>query len=265
MTAHRLKYLGAPCRYPPVVTKREIAMKRLMLLGAFALLAACGSSSNGVSVGTNSGATSAATTPAPATTAPTADSTASGASTPTTVAGSDDTISINDFSEMPPKCIELLGKFLKKIEPDASKIDWDTMTVAEFEAFSKQFQTDSDSFDAESSAAGCNKYNLTGSNDKQFDQMAALAKTEAPGTVGFINFLKSLSQSNSGKGDVPSDCNETIAAIEPFLTKGKTIKDLTIAEVSRLGQLMTAVSDNCSADQATAFFSRPDITAFISA
>jgi len=247
-------------------------MKRLMLLGAFALLAACWSSSNGVSSGTNSGATSAATTPAAATTAPTADSTAAaagtattGGSTATTVAGSDDTISINDFSEMPPKCIELLGKFLKKIEPDAAKIDWDTMTVAEFEAFSKQFKTDSDSFDAESSAAGCNKYNLTGSNDKQFDQMAALAKTEAPGALGFINFLKALSQSNSSKANVPTDCNETIAAIEPFLTKGKTIKDLTIAEVSRLGQLMTAVSDNCSADQATAFFSRPDITAFISA
>jgi hypothetical protein len=237
-------------------------MKRLMLAGAFALLAACGSSSNGVSVGTQAGATSVATTPAAAATTPTADTSASGGTTP--VAGSDDTISVNDFSEMPPKCIELLSKFLKKIEPTASKIDWNTETVADFEDFTKQFQTDSDSFDAESSAAGCDKYNLTGSDDKQFEQMAALAATEAPGALGFINFLKSLSQSGTATGDVPSDCQGTIAAIEPFLAKGETMKDLTLADVTKLGQLMTAVSANCTSEEATAFFSRADVTAFVS-
>jgi len=54
------------------------------------------------------------------------------------------------------------------------------------------------------------------------------------------------------------------AAIEPFLTKGETMKDLTIADVTRLGQLMTAVSNNCTSDEASAFFSRDDVTAFIS-
>src|SRR3954462_8493032 len=103
-------------------------MKRLMLAGAFALLAACGSSSNGVSVGTQAGATPVATTPAAPATTPTANTTASGDGT-TPVAASDDTISVSDFSEMPPKGIELLGKFLKKIEPAASKIDWNTETV----------------------------------------------------------------------------------------------------------------------------------------
>jgi hypothetical protein len=232
-------------------------MKKLIMVGAFALLAACGSSSNGVSVGTEPAAAPDTTTAAAAT-APAADDTA------TTAAGSSDTINVNDFSEMPPKCIELLGKFLKKIEPTVSQIDWDKATVAEFEDFSKQFQTDSDSFDAESSAAGCDKYNLTGSDDKTFEQMAALATTEAPGTLGFINFLKSLATAETATGDVPSDCTGTIAAIEPFLAKGETMKDLTIADVSRLGQLMTAVSTNCTSDEASAFFSRDDVTAFIS-
>ena len=233
-------------------------MKKLIMVGAFALLAACGSSSNGVSVGTQAAA-APDTTSASAATTPAADDTA------TTAAASSDTINVNDFSEMPPKCIELLGKFLKKIEPNASQIDWNTATVAQFEEFEKQFQTDSDSFDAESSAAGCDKYNLTSSDDKTFEQMAALAQTEAPGTVGFINFLKSLATSDAATADVPADCTGTIAAIEPFLAKGKTIKDLTISDVTRLGQLMTAVSKNCTSDEASAFFAREDVTAFISA
>ena len=232
-------------------------MKRLILVGAFALLAACGSSSNGVSVGTQPDAASD-TTSASAATTPAADDTA------TTVAGSSDTINVNDFSEMPPQCIELLGKFLKKIEPTVSQIDWNKATVAEFEEFSKQFQTDADSFDADSSAAGCDKYNLTGSDDKTFEQMAALAQKEAPGALGFINFLKSLATSDAATADTPTDCTGTIAAIEPFLSKGKTMKDLTLADVSRLGQLMTAVSKNCTSDEANAFFSRDDVTAFIS-
>jgi len=237
-------------------------MKKLILVGTFALLAACGSSSNGVSVGTQPDAASETTAAAAAVTTAPADS---GDSTATTAAGSSDTINVNDFSEMPPKCIELLGKFLKKIEPKVSQIDWDKATVAEFEDFSTQFQADSDSFDAESSAAGCDKYNLTGSDEKTFEQMAALAGTEAPGTLGFINFLKSLSTSDTAAADVPTDCNATIDAIEPFLAKGETMKDLTIAEVTRLGQLMTAVSNNCTSDEATAFFSRDDVTKFISA
>jgi len=236
-----------------------------MLVGAFALLAACGSSSNGVSVRTQGGATSVATTPAVVSTTPSSSSTADSVNaTATSVQGSDDTINIKDFSEMPPQCIDLLGRFLKKIEPSVSQIDWDTATVSQFEDFEKQFQADSDSFDAESTAAGCDKYNLTDSDDKQFEQMAALAASEAPGALGFINFLKSLSQSATPTGDVPSDCPGTIAAIEPFLAKGKTMKDLTIADVSRLGQLMTAVSTNCTSEEATAFFARPDVTSFVS-
>ena len=50
----------------------------------------------------------------------------------------------SDFSDMPPKCIELLGTFLKKIEPTVSEIDWDKATLAEFEAFGDQFKTESD-------------------------------------------------------------------------------------------------------------------------
>lgn len=226
-------------------------MKKIILVGAFALLAACGSSAKEGSSAASTENTSAS---------------AGGASTETSISGSDDTITVSDLSDMPPKCVELLGKFLKQIEPTVSKIDWDKATLADFESFSNSFKAESDSFDKETTAAGCDKYNLDGSDERQFQQMEALAKSEAPGTVGFIKFLNSLTSAAtaSGGGAIPSDCDGTIAEIETFIKGGGTMKDLTMAEVTRLGQLMTAIGTNCTSDQATAFFGRDDVSAFIS-
>jgi hypothetical protein len=226
-------------------------MKKIILMGAFAVLAACGSSGNGVSVGADN-------------TSASENSTVTGASTESSVAGSDDTITVSDLGDMPPKCIELLSKFLKKIEPTVSKIDWDKATLADFETFGDTFQAEADSFDTDTSAAGCDKYNLEGSDQKQFEQMAALAQSEAPGTVKFLKFLNSLSDSATSGGSLPADCDGTIAEIEPFLSGGGTMKDLTIADVTRVSQLLTAVRSNCTSEESTAFFSRDDVTAFVS-
>ena len=228
-------------------------MKKFILVGAFALLAACGSAAKDASVGADN-------TSAPTGTGAPSRSTIADAST----AASGDTITVKNLGDMPPKCIELLGKFLKQIEPTVSKIDWAKATLGDFEAFGNSFKAESDSFDKETTAAGCDKYNLQGSNEKQFEQMTALAKSEAPGTLGFIQFLNSLSSAaTAAGGSVPTDCNGTIAEIEPFLSAGGTMKDLTMVKVTRLGQLMTAVRTNCTTEESTAFFSRSDVTAFI--
>lgn len=242
-------------------------MKRIISIGALALLAACGSS-GGVSVGSASptsapaaDATSPATTPAttPVTTPGTA-------ATSGSAAGSDDTITVDNFGDMPPKCIELLTQFLKKIEPSVSEVDWNTATLGQFESFGEQFQAESDAFDQETEAAGCNKYNLSGSDDAQIEQMKQLAQVEAPGTVGFLEFLGALTASASASsGDVPDNCADVIAAIEPFIAEGKTMRDLTMTQVTRIGQLINGVNTTCTSEESNAFFSRPDVSAFISA
>jgi hypothetical protein len=214
-------------------------MKKIVLMGMFAVLAACGSS-GGVSVGSKS------TTPA------------GGA------AASGDTISVKNFGDMPPQCIKLLSTFLKQIEPIVSKVDWTKATLADFEALGTQFTDESKAFDTQSSSAGCDKYNVTGSDAEQFKQVVALAAKEAPGTVKFLTYMGTLSASTTGSGaSTPSDCAGTIAAIEPMLKKGKTMKDLTMADITKLGSLMTAVGTNCPADQAQAFYARADVKAFI--
>lgn len=229
-------------------------MKKIVLMGAFALLAACGSSS-GVSI-------SKSTTPAGGTTA-VAGTTAAGGSD--TTAAPADTISVKNFGDMPPQCIKLLSTFLKQIEPIVSKVDWTKATLADFEALGKQFTDESKTFDTQSSAAGCNKYNVTGSDADQLKQVLALAAKDAPGTLKFLTYMGALSASTSGAGAaVPSDCAGTIAAIEPFLGTGKTMKDLTMADITKLGALMTAVGTKCTSAEAQAFYGRADVKAFIS-
>ncbi len=221
-------------------------MKRVILISAIALLAACGDGNGEASTSTAGGETSVA--------AESASTDASG-----------DNIAVDNLGDMPPKCIELLGAFLKKIEPTVSVINWEEATLADFEEFTQSFEADSDSFDAETAAAGCNKYSLSGSDQAQFEQMAALAEEAAPGTMGFINFLNALSTSaTAGGGTIPADCDGTIAEIEPFLSGAETMQDLTMAEVTRLGQLITGVSSNCTAEEASAFYARDDVTAFVS-
>jgi hypothetical protein len=242
-------------------------MKKMILIGAFALLAACGGSDNDVSVGAND-------TSAPGGAATASDATIAGSddASDATVAdsdanaddGSDDTITVNDFSDMPAECIALLGQFLKNIEPTVSAVDWGSATMADFETIGTQFDAQSETFDTDLAAAGCDKYNLDTSDENQFEQIKALAAVEAPGTVAFLEFLNSLTSSSTDDGGeaVPTDCNGTIAAIEPFLSKG-TMQDLTIAEVTQFGKLMTAVSTNCTPEENAAFFSRDDVTAFV--
>lgn len=229
-------------------------MKRTILASAVLLLVACGSTGNGVTVGTATGRSG---------TSPAATDASSG-STPASDAGSSDTINVETFGDMPPECISLLTQFLKQIEPVVSTVDWDKATLSEFESLGQQFATESNAFDTQTAAAGCDKYNLTGSDEAQLQQMADLAAAEAPGTVGFIKFLGSLATSASTTGSIPADCAGIIAEIEPYLAKGSTMKDLTVAEVTRFGQLMTGVSTGCTAEEAAAFFARADITAFIS-
>lgn len=227
-------------------------MKKMILIGALALLAACGSSSNGGSADTAADQSGAST---PGTDGSTSD----------TSGGSTDTISVSDFGDMPPQCIALLSTFLKQIEPTVSKVDWKTATLADFEALGQSFQSESDAFDTQSSASGCNKYNLTGSDAEQLKQVVELAAKDAPGTVPFLTFLGSLTDlSASSTGTVPTDCQADIAAIETYLGKGTTMKDLTMTEVTLFGKLMTAVTSNCTAEESQAFANRADVTAFIS-
>lgn len=224
-------------------------MKKFLLVGTVLLLAACGSSKSGVSVGTSGDKTP---------------STATGNSTETTSGGSGDTIPVKDLTDIPPECVKLLGDFLKTIEPTVSKVDWSKATLNQIQTLGDQFTQESDKFNAESAAKGCDKYDLQTSDQKTLQQLEALAKEVAPGTVGFIHFIGTFASSatETTVASAGGDCDSIIAQIEPYLKTGKTIKDLTIDEITKVSNLFSQIGTACPADKAAAFFQRADVQAF---
>lgn len=225
-------------------------MKKILLVGTVLLMAACGSSKSGVSVSTSGD--KASNTSAP------------GGGSGSTSDSTGDTIPVKSLSDIPPECISLLGDFLKQIEPIVSKVDWSKATVAQLEDLGNQFTDESDKFNTEAAAKGCDKYDLQTSDANTLKQLEALAKTVAPGTVGFIHFIGTFSAASTQTtvATAAGDCDSVIAQIEPYLKSGKTIKDLTIAEVTKVSNLFTQVGTSCPPDKANAFFLRADVQAF---
>ncbi len=236
-------------------------MKRIILLGALALLTACGSTTTKVATGNTS---SKASTPAVAATDTASAATAPSDATVSSTKPTDDTITINDVSEMPPQCVKLIGSFLKQIEPQVSKIDWKQATAKEIQSLGDSFTKQSDDFDAQITAAGCDKFNLAGSNKQVFNQMAQIAAAEAPGTLGFLDFISSVGDTSTAPtAAIPADCAGVIAALEPIIAKGGTMQDLPFAELSQISPLFAAVGTKCSSDEAAAFFARDDVKTFV--
>jgi hypothetical protein len=240
-------------------------MNKIILAASLTLLAACGTSESGVSTGSATAQKTAQTSVVSNAGTANADTVAStAATTKPTEPATDDTINVSSFGEMPKQCRELFTSFLKQIEPITAKIDWQTATVADFEALDKSMTSQQDDLDAKITAAGCDKYNLDLSNSKILDQLVAIANAEAPGTTGYLKFIAGfIAQAGAASEPGTRDCASTIAAIEPFLATGKTMKDLTAGDLATLSGLMAAVGTKCTPEEAEAFYQRDDVTAFV--
>ena len=265
MTRSVLKYLRVACRYLPVEVTRENVMKKFIWIGA---LRACWPPVAAVptkcrSVPQSDGTTPPARQRSSSTTRSSTRQRGPSTTRPTSVEGSDDTITVSDFSDMPPKCIELLGTFLKKIEPtvsadrlghgDARRIRGVREAVPgrirlvrgrDDRSRLRQVQPQRLRREAVRTDGGARRRRGTG-HARLHQLPAGRCRRAAP----------------TATGDIPSDCAGTIAAIEPFLTKGETMKDLTIAEVTQA----RPVDDRRSAPTArptkpSAFFARTDVT-----
>ena len=137
-------------------------MKRIILIGALALLAACGSNQRR-RLGRNRSAHAATA----ATRAPTTPSRST------------------NFGDMPPQCIDLLTAFLKKIEPTClGHRHGTTRRLADFKAFGEQFKSRVRL--VRHPDVRCRLQQVQPQRfgrEVQFQQMTELAAAEAPGTA----------------------------------------------------------------------------------
>lgn len=269
--------LGWP---PPVkdipVTRRSSRSTRSLLatIAASAIvLAACGSSDDEAGSTTTPAATESQT--ADAATAPTTEATTatteaapaeSSASSDEMTADTDedeDEIIVSDISDMPQECVDLLVETLQLIEPTVSAIDWETATMTDFQSLSDDFETELSSLDDRTSAAGCDQYDFT-SDEESLAAAIELAEREAPGTVGWLEFIGQLTMDvSSDASAAPQDCESAIAIIDALIAEGKTMMSIPLGDMTGASNALTAISTECTAEQSAAFFAREDVTAFL--
>lgn len=263
-------------------TPSRTPFRTLAVIGVAALaLAACGGGDDEASPSTTGDAavtstttatttpsTSAATTDAPPTTAASPSTSADAPSTTSAdeLGGSgedDDVVIVDDVSDLPPECVDLLADFLKLIEPAVSDVDWDTATLGDFQAISDELEGQFEEMDARELELGCDNYDLS-SDQAAMDAAIAIAEEEAPGAVGWLEFVASLSADMSTEADPSLDCESAIAYIDRLIAEGATMTDVPFSEVSRITQAMGVITSDCTPEQADEFLARQDVTDFLS-
>ena len=257
----------------------------IAVIGAAALalaLAACGGGDDDASPATTGGAAATSTTTVTTTpstsAAATTEATATTAASPSTSADApsitsagelgesgedDDVVIVDDVSDLPPECVDLLADFLKLIEPAVSDVDWDTATLGDFQAISDELEGQFEEMDARELELGCDNYDLS-SDQAAMDAAIAIAEEEAPGAVGWLEFVATLSADMSTEADPSLDCESAIAYIDGLIAEGATMIDVPFSEVSRITQAMGVITTDCTPEQADEFLAREDVTDFLS-
>jgi len=194
---------------------------------------------------------------------------------------SGDVVTVNDIGDIPKECVDMMGDYLKQIEPYVKDIDWKNASLDQLQQVTDSMGTEFSSIDSDMTAAGCDKYNF--SNDE--DSMKAaiqLAKDRAPGTVAWLEYIEQLSSSmasvptspattpsgdGSGTGGasasgLPTDCAGAEAFVEGLMTKADSMLKLDVGDQADLGQVSVVIFDKCPTDDG--FWERADVAKFMS-
>jgi hypothetical protein len=215
--------------------------KRLLIVFAF-LLAACG--------GGNAATTTAADDGGATTTT---------ASTSTTEDEStDETV---DLSDMPQECIDAFVHFLQAIEPVVQDFDFDSATMDDMESMSVELDSATAESTAEMESLDCPDVDAT--DEEAFAAMIDIAEREAPGTVAYFRWIETFASGDGGDISSSGDCETDIAAMEALIADKGTMGSLTFPELTGFGELMTAITTECSADRVEEFFAQPEVEAFM--
>jgi hypothetical protein len=239
---------GDPSDERPVVRSLRIAV----LMGL--LLAACG---GGADTTTTAGGDDVSTTAAAAAT------TTSAATATTADEGDGPVIGLD---ELPQECLDALAGFLREIEPIVEPIDWENATMADFEELGQAIDTQTQAYEDEITGAGCEEIDVEADDEETFQFMIDFAESEAPGTVGYLEWVKSFVAMGTDTGtgtDVSGDCETDIAAVQAVVDEGGTMAELPLTEVARVGGLVGSISMACSSGRAAEFFSQADVAAFL--
>lgn len=207
-------------------------------------------------------ATTVATTQ-PATTTPATDPTTLPPTTTQPTAETDTDVEIiDDFGDVPAECRNALADFLRTVEPMVSDIDWDTATMADFEQISTELEDEGEAFDA--ATEDCNDFDFA-SDEESLQAMIEFAEEEAPGTVGWLEFIGALAFSGDDTATAAAmTCEEAIAYFDELIAGGATtMSSLPVSELTGVTSALNVITTDCDVEVMDEFLSREDVTAFL--
>ncbi|MET0831740.1 MAG: hypothetical protein ABWY62_05105, partial [Acidimicrobiia bacterium] len=172
---------------------------------------------------------------------PSATSSTAGAAPTTTVAEDDDNGEVGSIDDMPEECRDLFVDYLRAIEPHVEDIDFATATLEDLGALGELIESDPALAEFEERIDDLECPDLSDPNSEQArEELLAIAESEAPGTVPFVEYSMELAASFGGTDDgtgggASGDCEADIAAVQEYIDAGGTMNDLTLPEVSAVG------------------------------
>ncbi len=180
------------------------------------------------------------------------------AQTTTTVV--EDNAGTVDFADMPQECIDALVGYLRAIEPAVEDVDFETTTGEDLEAMGTELEGLSEEYTTAIQDLDCP--DPSGSDEEAFAAIIELAEQEAPGTVGYLQWVQGLA-AGFGDAEVSGDCETDISALRAIIEESSSMSDLTMTEVVQVGSLVASVSTACTPERAEEFFAEPDVAAFL--
>ncbi|MGH8925721.1 MAG: hypothetical protein ACRDWA_13960 [Acidimicrobiia bacterium] len=129
----------------------------------------------------------------------------------TTTTEREDVIGIEDI---PPECRAVIVEVLRLLEPAVADVDWANATIEDHIALANEL--DGASIEG---VEGCDEVNLDVHEEFGSDLLIEFAQSEAPGTVGYLEAIRSLRASFDGT-EANGDCLTALATLEAIVEEG---------------------------------------------
>jgi hypothetical protein len=175
--------------------------------------------------------------------------------------GDDDVVIIDELSDLPEECRSALADFLRQVEPVVADIDWDTATLADFERINLELEDEGEIFDQ--TTEECGDFDFA-SDEESMQAMIEFAEEEAPGTVGWLEFIGEIAFAGDTDTGVAMTCEEAIAYFDDLIAGGATtMNDLPVSELAGVTAALDVVTTDCDFEVMDEFLARDDVTAFL--
>jgi hypothetical protein len=177
-----------------------------------------------------------------------------------------DTVLVDSLDEIPEVCRETFVSMLRTVEPVVEGVDFDALTVEEFEPLFEQLDADMTAFDQQMVDNGCDLYSPDVADETVWQELVDLAEDEAPGSVGFLTWTRDLASSFAGGdmgGTATGDCATDGAALVALAEEGRTMQQMTMAEVGEVTALFTSISTNCTFEEMPTYLEDPAVVAML--